>query len=112
VMNGQFSQSSIVWCVADNVYSVLYLIMKVDSLTPGYVYFKLIAGQSEWFRDALSDLPPTSTKITLRATPASEPDFQGAPDATASSNARNKHRANVGQFQIQAKGDFGTTEVS
>jgi hypothetical protein len=56
----------------------------------------LADNQSEWFRDALMDLPPTCTKITL----------------TGSSNQRRYHRADVGGFSITAKGDFGQTDVS
>lgn len=48
--------------------SVLYLIMK-----------------SEWFRDALADLPPSSSKITLTATPRNQPLPEDQPAATASS---------------------------
>jgi cell cycle checkpoint protein len=68
--------------------------------------------QSEWFRDALMDLPPTCTKITLTAIP---PDTTHPPElleATGSSNQRRYHRADVGGFSITAKGDFGQTEVS
>ncbi|ORY30003.1 Rad1/Rec1/Rad17 [Naematelia encephala] len=73
---------------------VLYLIMK-----------------SEWFRDALLDLPPSSTRITLVATPRDQPVPPEQPNATGSSNARHKQRADVGNFSIQAEGDFGKTEL-
>lgn len=67
--------------------------------------------KSEWFRDALADLPPSSSKITLAATPRNQPLPEDQPAATASSNARRDHRAEVGNFSIKAEGDFGTTEV-
>jgi cell cycle checkpoint protein len=70
--------------------------------------------QSEWFRDALLDLPPTSTRITLVATPATNdvPDQGQGGSATVSSNNRRANRTKVGSFSIQAEGDFGSTEVS
>lgn len=70
--------------------------------------------QSEWFRDALLDLPPTSTRITLVATPATNdaPDQAQGGSATVSSNNRRANRTKVGSFSIQAEGDFGSTEVS
>ncbi|RSH93832.1 ssDNA endodeoxyribonuclease [Saitozyma podzolica] len=79
----------------DHDQRVLYLIMK-----------------SEWFRDALLDLPPTSTRITLVATPATNDvdQIQGG-SATVSSNNRRANRTKVGSFSIQAEGDFGSTEL-
>ncbi|WVR05449.1 hypothetical protein IAU60_002465 [Kwoniella sp. DSM 27419] len=67
--------------------------------------------KSEWFRDALSDLPPSSTRITLVATPPRAPAPPDQPNATISSNGRHRHRAEVGQFRIEAEGDFGKTEL-
>ncbi|WVQ99013.1 hypothetical protein IAU59_006145 [Kwoniella sp. CBS 9459] len=84
LMNAQFDQ--------DNV--ALYLIMK-----------------SEWFRDALLDLPISSTRITLISTPPHEALPPDQPGATISSNGRHRHRAEVGQFRIEAEGDFGKTEL-
>ncbi|KAK8869534.1 hypothetical protein IAR55_000100 [Kwoniella newhampshirensis] len=84
LMNAQFDPDQ----------TALYLIMK-----------------SEWFRDALLDLPPSSTRITLLATPPRESIPPQQPDATISSNGRHRHRAEVGQFSIQAEGDFGMTEL-
>ncbi|WRT67436.1 uncharacterized protein IL334_004407 [Kwoniella shivajii] len=84
LMNAQFDQDDM----------ALYLIMK-----------------SEWFRDALFDLPPSCTRITLLATPPKEPVPQVQPEATISSNGRHRHRAEVGQFKILAEGDFGITEL-
>ncbi|GFZ45867.1 hypothetical protein JCM24511_03599 [Saitozyma sp. JCM 24511] len=80
----------------DHDQRVLYLIMK-----------------SEWFRDALLDLPPTSTRITLVATPATNdaPDQAQGGSATVSSNNRRANRTKVGSFSIQAEGDFGSTEL-
>ena len=68
--------------------------------------------QSEWFRDALMDLPPTCTKITLTAMPADTTHPPELLEATGSSNQRRYHRADVGGFSITAKGDFGQTDVS
>jgi len=68
--------------------------------------------QSEWFRDALMDLPPTCTKITLTAMPADTTHPAELLEATGSSNQRRYHRADVGGFSITAKGDFGQTDVS
>ncbi|OCF40635.1 hypothetical protein I317_05567 [Kwoniella heveanensis CBS 569] len=84
LMNAQFDQ--------DNV--ALYLIMK-----------------SEWFRDALLDLPISSTRITLISTPPKAAPPPEQPGATISSNGRYRHRAEVGQFKIEAEGDFGKTEL-
>ncbi|WWD16204.1 hypothetical protein CI109_100630 [Kwoniella shandongensis] len=84
LMNAQFDPDQ----------TALYLIMK-----------------SEWFRDALLDLPPSSTRITLLATPPKESVPPHQPDATISSNGRHRHRAEVGQFSIQSEGDFGMTEL-
>ncbi|WVF71893.1 hypothetical protein IAT40_006703 [Kwoniella sp. CBS 6097] len=84
LMNAQFDQ--------DNL--ALYLIMK-----------------SEWFRDALLDLPISSTRITLISTPPKEAPPTEQPGATISSNGRYRHRAEVGQFRIEAEGDFGKTEL-
>lgn len=68
--------------------------------------------QSEWFRDALLDLPPTSTSITLTATPAKTERAAYVAQATGSSNMRRSHRADVGNFGIKAIGTFGQTQVS
>ncbi|WWC89735.1 uncharacterized protein L201_004660 [Kwoniella dendrophila CBS 6074] len=84
LMNAQFDQEDM----------ALYIIMK-----------------SEWFRDALFDLPPSCTRITLLANPPKEAMPQHEPNATISSNGRHRHRAEVGQFKIIAEGDFGTTEL-
>ncbi|KAK1925153.1 Rad1/Rec1/Rad17 [Papiliotrema laurentii] len=84
LMNQEFNQAD----------CVLYLIMK-----------------SEWFRDALADLPPTSSRITLTATPRHQPAPPDVAQATASSNARRTHRADVGNFSIKAIGDFGSVEL-
>ncbi|ORX33853.1 Rad1/Rec1/Rad17 [Kockovaella imperatae] len=73
---------------------VLYLIMK-----------------SEWFRDALADLPPTSQRITLTATPRDRPRPDDELGATMNSNDRRSQRADVGSFAIKAIGDFGSTEL-
>ncbi|WVW82758.1 hypothetical protein I302_104769 [Kwoniella bestiolae CBS 10118] len=84
LMNAQFDQDDM----------ALYLIMK-----------------SEWLRDALFDLPPSCTRITLIATPPKAPIPPEQPGATFSSNGRRGHRAEVGQFKILAEGDFGITEL-
>ena len=72
----------------------------------------LADNQSEWFRDALMDLPPTCTKITLTAMPADTTHPPELLEATGSSNQRRYHRADVGGFSITAQGDFGQTDVS
>ncbi|KAI9637818.1 putative DNA repair protein Rad1 [Dioszegia hungarica] len=67
--------------------------------------------KSELFRDALLDLPPSSTKITLTATPprVALPDHLA--NATSSSNLRRAHKADVGNLGIKAQGDFGETQL-
>ncbi|WWC69155.1 uncharacterized protein I206_103091 [Kwoniella pini CBS 10737] len=84
LMNAQFNQDDM----------ALYLIMK-----------------SEWFRNALFDLPPSCTRITLLATPPKQAHPPKEPTATISSEGRHNHRAEVGQFKILAEGDFGITEL-
>ncbi|KAK6903248.1 hypothetical protein L486_06710 [Kwoniella mangroviensis CBS 10435] len=67
--------------------------------------------KSEWLRDALFDLPPSCTRITLLAHPPKEPIPPREPNATVSSIGRRERRAEVGQFTILAEGDFGMTEL-
>lgn len=67
--------------------------------------------QSEWFRDALLDLPPSSAKITLLATPKDSALPSLTSGVTSSSVQRRQNRAKVGSFSVLAEGDFGHTEV-
>lgn len=57
--------------------------------------------RSEWFRDALVDLPPSCTRVTLRAQPK--------PDADTNVTT-GTGRAREGSFSLYAEGDFGTVQ--
>ncbi|KGB79583.2 cell cycle checkpoint protein [Cryptococcus deuterogattii R265] len=83
--------------------------------------------RSDWFRDALLDLPPSSSRITLSAIPprargrgrghgsgsgndSPEPEMDA--DVMANSMIRTGIRiGEMGQFSIQAEGDFGSVEL-
>lgn len=55
----------------------------------------MLTPQSEWFRDALLDLPPSCTRVTLGVKPNNHDD-----------------RRRGGRFSMYAEGDFGTVQVS
>lgn len=83
--------------------------------------------RSDWFRDALLDLPPSSSRITLSAIPPRDrgrgrghgsgsgndsPEPERNADVTANSTIRTGRRiGEMGQFSIQAEGDFGSVEL-
>ncbi|KIR59745.1 cell cycle checkpoint protein [Cryptococcus bacillisporus CA1873] len=83
--------------------------------------------RSDWFRDALLDLPPSSSRITLSAIPPrargrgrghgsgsgnDSPEPERDADVTANSTIRTGRRiGEMGQFSIQAEGDFGSVEL-
>ncbi|KAK4688112.1 cell cycle checkpoint protein, partial [Tremellales sp. Uapishka_1] len=78
----------------DEEKNVLYLIMN-----------------SQWLRDALLDLPPSCSRITLLASPADTDEMGNIARATASSEKRHQQRSDLGTFSIRAAGDFGQTEL-
>lgn len=83
--------------------------------------------RSDWFRDALLDLPPSSSRITLSAIPPrargrgrghgsgsgnDSPEPERDADVTANSTIRTgRGIGEMGQFSIQAEGDFGSVEL-
>ncbi|ODN88451.1 hypothetical protein L198_06723 [Cryptococcus wingfieldii CBS 7118] len=73
--------------------------------------------QSDSFRNALLDLPPSSNRITITAKPPyngedSEDDRAAdADESDANVRRRRKVRQEQGQFIIKAEGDLGTVEL-
>ncbi|WVQ76573.1 hypothetical protein IAR50_006245 [Cryptococcus sp. DSM 104548] len=71
--------------------------------------------QSESFRNALLDLPPSSNRITITAKPPYDGEgSEGEADADESggnARRRRKVRHEQGQFTIKAEGDLGTVEL-
>ncbi len=72
---------------------------------------ELTRKQSERFREALLDLPPTCDRITLICSGPSSADGN-VMNGNTSSNQRRNNRHKNGSFSIRARGDFGETEVS
>ncbi|WVQ78448.1 hypothetical protein IAT38_000534 [Cryptococcus sp. DSM 104549] len=69
--------------------------------------------KSEWFRDALQDLPTSCSRITLIATPprSGSPGGARAGNGDMASQHAQRRPREVGQFSIHAEGDFGSVEL-
>ncbi|OXC65828.1 hypothetical protein AYX13_05204 [Cryptococcus neoformans] len=82
--------------------------------------------RSDWLRDALLDLPPSSSRITLSAIPPHDrgrgrshggggdndsPEPEVNADVTTSTIRTGRRIDEMGQFSIQAEGDFGSVEL-
>ncbi|AAW41976.2 expressed protein [Cryptococcus deneoformans JEC21] len=80
--------------------------------------------RSDWLRDALLDLPPSSSRITLSAIPPrahgrghdgdggnDSPEREMNADVTTSTIRTGRRIDEMGQFSIQAEGDFGSVEL-
>lgn len=80
--------------------------------------------RSDWLRDALLDLPPSSSRITLSAIPPrahgrghdgdggnDSPEREMNADVTTSTIRTGRRIDEIGQFSIQAEGDFGSVEL-
>ena len=81
--------------------------------------YDLLAGpylQANWLRDAIVDLDPSCVKLTITAGPPLPEEqrlYEEQRDLVGTNRSRDgrKARERSGIFRLQAKGDFGTTEV-
>jgi len=87
------------------------LIMKVCNLSSRSILISVsnllnLVDQSEWLRDALLELPPTSEKLTISFSPAPEEDMDDY------DQQERDEEESVPLFRLEAAGANGSTEVS
>jgi hypothetical protein len=87
-------------------------------LTSLFANFYLYFVKANWLREAISDLDSSCTIINIIAGPAMtleerrlEEGKQVAGKADPTRKEGRKAREQSGLFRLEAKGDFGTTEV-
>jgi hypothetical protein len=71
----------------------------------------ITSSQSAWLREAISDLDPSCSRITIIARPAAPRQIMGHSQSASSYNPRTE-RERAGMFRLEAVGNFGKTEVS